>query len=80
MMYVGNVVGFLGMTLSGDLMGRKRLMLGNLFIAVAGLTIVLLSVNLTMAAAGLFLVTCGVQNAFNTCFFFVSETMTEHNR
>jgi MFS family permease len=80
MMYVGNVIGFLGLTLVGDLVGRKRLLLGNLLISLLGLVITMFCVTLSMAAAGLFLTTCGIQNAFNICFYFISETMSEKNR
>ena len=72
MMYVGNVVGYLGLSLIGDWMGRKVLMVGNLIIACLGVLITIFSVSLTMAAAGLFLSTLGIQNAFNICFFFIS--------
>ena len=80
MMYVGNVVGFLGITLIGDLVGRKMLLVGNLVLALAGLIVTLLCVSLIMAGVGLFLVCCGVQNAFNVCFYFISETMSEEYR
>lgn len=79
-MYVGNVVGFLAVTLVGDLMGRKRLMIGNLVVALIGLLITMFCISLPMAAVGLFLVTCGIQNSFNVCFYFISETMSEHQR
>ena len=72
MMYVGNVVGFLGLSLAGDLVGRKVLMVSNLVIALLGLVITIFCVSLTMAAAGLFLMTLGIQNSFNICFFFIS--------
>ncbi len=75
-MYVGNVVGFLGLTLVGDLFGRKNLMLGNLAIAALGLTITVCCANLTMAGIGLFISTCGIQNAFNICFYYISETVS----
>ena len=80
MMYVGNVVGYLGISSIGDLVGRKLLMVTNLFIALLGMGVTLFCVSLTMAAVGLFLITLGVQNAFNICFFFISETMTESTR
>ena len=60
LMYVGNVVGFLGLTLVGDMFGRKNLMFG----------------NLTMAGIGLFISTCGIQNAFNICFYYIAETVS----
>ena len=76
MMYVGNVAGYLCLSLFGDLIGRKLLMVVNLIITLLGVLIVIFCVSLTMAASGLFLSTFGVQNAFNICFFFISETMS----
>ena len=75
-MYVGNVVGFLGLTLVGDLFGRKTLMLGNLAICAVGMIITAFCANLTMAGIGLFISTCGIQNAFNICFYYISETVS----
>lgn len=80
MMYIGNVAGFITLTLVGDLMGRKLLMVSNLIIALVGLIITIFCVSLSMASVGLFLVTFGIQNTFNICFFFISETMDEHSR
>lgn len=37
LMYVGNVIGFFGLTLVGDLMGRKRLLVGNLLLCAVGM-------------------------------------------
>lgn len=72
LMYVGTVVGSLVLTMVGDLVGRKRLMIACLATNVIGLAIVISSVNIEMAAAGLFLSTVGVQTAFNVCFYFLS--------
>ena len=72
MMYIGNVVGYLGLSLLGDLTGKKKLMLINLATAILGLILTIFSVDLTMAGVGLFLSTLGIQNAFNICFFFIS--------
>lgn len=79
-MYVGNVVGFLGLTLVGDLMGRKMLLVVNLFLVVVGLMLTIMCQTLTMAGIGLFITTCGIQNAFNVCFYFIAETMSEDYR
>lgn len=76
LMYVGNVVGFLGLTLVGDMFGRKNLMLGNLIICALGLAITIFCANLTMAGIGLFISTCGIQNAFNICFYYIAETVS----
>jgi MFS family permease len=80
MMYVGTVVGFLGLTLAGDLVGRKLLMVVCLGINVVGLLLVIFCANIEMAAFGLFLSTVGIQNAFNVCFYFLSETVAESHR
>ena len=71
-MYIGNVVGFLIVALIGDLVGRKFLMMCNLAAALIGLAVTIFSLNLTMAAAGLFLMTMGIQNSFNIWFYFIS--------
>ena len=71
-MYIGNVVGFLIVALIGDIVGRKFLMMCNLISALVGLAVTILCVNLPMAAAGLFLMTMGIQNSFNICFYFIS--------
>lgn len=77
LMYVGDVIGFLCLTLVGDLMGRKMLLLGNMIAAAVGMLITIFCVNINMAGAGLFLVTGGLQNSFNMGFYFMAETMSE---
>lgn len=79
-MYVGTVVGFLLMTLVGDLLGRKMLMTICMTMTVLGITITIFCQNLAMAGAGLFLATVGIQDAYNVCFFFISETISEEYR
>ena len=71
-MYVGNVVGFLGLTLLGDIFGRKVLMMGNLILSLVGTVITLFANSMTMAGVGLFIITCGIQNATNITFYFIS--------
>jgi len=80
MMYIGTVVGFLALTVLGDLLNRKLLMVSCLIINVIGLIIVIFSVNIVMAAIGLFFSTVGMSNAFNICFYFLSETVAESHR
>ena len=71
-MLFGKAIGPLIPTLIGDLMGRKKLMLGSLLLYAIGLTLVLCCVNLPMAGVGLFIAMCGAQNAFTIPFFFAS--------
>ncbi len=77
LMYVGNVVGFFGLTLVGDWMGRKALLVANLLLTVIGMVLTSLCATIVMAGIGLFIITCGIQNAFNVCFYFIAETMSE---
>ena len=79
-MYIGIVAGFLTLTLAGDLMGRKMLMQSNMMLTVVGLLLTIFCVNLEMTAAGLFMLTFGIQNCFNTCFYFISELMSDEKR
>lgn len=79
-MYVGGVVGFLLMTVVGDLVGRKLLITVCMSLTVLGITITMFCSNLTMAGIGLFLATVGIQDAYNVCFFFIAETISEEYR
>ena len=78
--YVGTVVGFLLLSFVGDLLGRKRLMIICMSGVVIGLVIAIFCQSLAMAGAGLFIASVGVQNAFNICFYFISETVSEDFR
>lgn len=73
LMYVGNVVGYACMTLVGDLIGRKRLMLANLLICLLGLILTCLSSSILMAGISLLHMAFGVFNSFNLCFAFIAE-------
>lgn len=76
LMYVGAVVGYVLMTLVGDLVGRKSLLSICMCATVIGMGITIFCVNITMAGVGLFLATVGIQNAFNICFYFIAETIS----
>ena len=78
--YVGTVVGFLLLSFVGDLLGRKRLMIICMTSVVIGLVITIFCQSLVMAGVGLFIASVGVQNAFNICFYFISETVSEEFR
>ena len=80
MMYVGGVVGFLISAVIGDLFGRKVLIVGCMCLTVLGLVITIFCSSLTMAAAGLFIATVGIQDGFNICFYFLAETVSEQYR
>ena len=78
--YVGTVVGFLILSFVGDLLGRKRLMIICMSGVVIGLVIAIFCQSLMMAGIGLFVASVGVQNAFNICFYFIAETVSEDFR
>ena len=78
--YIGTVVGFLLLSFVGDLVGRKRLMTICMTGVVVGLVIAIFCQSLLMAGIGLFIASVGVQNAFNICFYFISETVSEEFR
>jgi MFS family permease len=78
--YIGTVVGFLLLSFVGDLVGRKRLMTICMTGVVVGLVIAIFCQSLPMAGIGLFIASVGVQNAFNICFYFISETVSEEFR
>jgi MFS family permease len=78
--YVGTVVGFLILSFVGDLLGRKRLMIICMSGVVIGLVIAIFCQSLMMAGIGLFIASVGVQNAFNICFYFIAETVSEDFR
>ena len=63
--------------LIGDLMGRKRLMLLNLFLCGIGLAITVFSVDLIMAGIGLCIAFGSLHNAYNFSLYFVTETFSE---
>ena len=65
-MLLGKGVGALILSIFGDLLGRKLLMISNLVICTLGLVITIFSVNLLMVGIGLFLALFGIQNVFQT--------------
>ena len=79
-MLFGKAIGPMIPTMIGDFMGRKRLILGSLLLEAVGLILVIFSVNLPMAGAGLFIAMCGAQNSFTIPFFFASEKVKEGYR
>lgn len=76
-MFSGNVVGSIGLTVLGPILSRKKLMLVNLLVGLCGLLLTIFCQSLLMAAIGLFLSICGVENAFNASFDFIAESMSD---
>jgi MFS family permease len=71
--YIGAIAGSFIISFIGDLIGRKFLLTLSLVFTVLGFIVVIFCESLIMAGAGLFMVSVGVQNAFNICFYFISE-------
>ena len=65
------------LTLFGEKMGRKRLMLSNLLLSIFGVIVTLNSWNLSIATVGFFLTLFGARNNFNVCFYFIYEIMED---
>lgn len=79
-MYFSSVLGYLMMTMLGGVVGRKSLMISSLFLTLVGILVTIFCVNMVMAGAGLFISFVGIQNGFNVCFYFLSETVVESMR
>ena len=71
-MYGGSLLGVLFMSLFGDALGRKTLMMVNLFMMVIGMAMTIWCVNLWMAGIGIGLCVFGGKNNFNLCVIFVT--------
>jgi MFS family permease len=74
-MYSGALLGIFFMSLVGDVLGRKTLMLANLTLMLIGLGLTIFCVNLWMAGIGMFLCVLGGKNNFNLCLVFTAETV-----
>ncbi len=79
-MFFGAAVGFLCLTLFGEMVGKKVLMQINVAAYVVGLILTVFCVDLYMAGAGLFLAALGINNAYIICFYFIMETCADENR
>jgi hypothetical protein len=55
-------------------------MLISLVMTLAGLVLTAFCNGLIMASIGLFIASFGIQNAFNICFYFIAETISETHR
>jgi len=71
-MYIGIVIGFIGLLLIGDHIGRKALMLLCLSSLTIGLAITIFCANLTIAGIGLSICAAGCGASYNVCFMFLS--------
>lgn len=73
-------MGFLCLTLFGEMIGRKLLMQLNMISFIVGMTLTILCVNVYMAAVGIFLSVLGISNAYSICFYFIVETISDDYR
>lgn len=74
-MYLSAIFAFLILTLFGDLLGRKKVIVIGLIVMILGLIVTIFSPFLFVAAAGMFIALSGVQWAFSISFMFISETV-----
>lgn len=76
-MYIGAVIGFIVLLLIGDHVGRKALMTLCISTLVIGMVVTLFCVNITMAGIGLCICAAGSGAAYNVCFMFLAETISD---
>ena len=73
MFFFGSVVGYIGMGSIVDNLGRKLTFNLCLLIAVTGNVLIVTIPSLISVEIGLFMMGLGLENAFNLCFYFLSE-------
>ena len=78
--YSGVVACVFFMAVTGDLLGRKTLIVINLVVVIAGLMLIIFCQNIWMAGAGLFLCVFGGKNNINLVMMFMAETIAEKQR
>lgn len=71
-MYGGALCGIILLSVLGDVIGRKKLMLINMYIAILGLGVTVFSVNMLMAGIGLFFSIFGIKVSHNLSYIFVA--------
>lgn len=78
--YFGAFVGYILISFFADNFGRRTSMLLAWGATTIGSIIVACSVNIWMAAAGLFLSGAGADASINICFFFFGEVVGDKKR
>ena len=78
--YFGSLLGYLTLSILSDNIGRKKSLLISLGIAMSGIIITASSFNIYIAGIGLFLTGFGADVSVNICFYFIAETVEDHNR
>lgn len=70
-MYLGNLVALILMTLFGNMISKKTLVLLNLAAFILGLLLTILAVSLMMGGIGLFLCTFGASVTLQICYMYI---------
>lgn len=78
--YFGAFLGYLGFSFFSDNFGRRSSILLAWGCATLGGIILAVSVNIPMAAVGLFFAGAGSDAAINICFYFFSEVVEDEKR
>ena len=71
-MYAGALLGVFFMSLAGDLLSRKTLILVNLLMMMVGMVLTIFCVNLWMAGIGICLCVFGGKNNFNLTVIYMT--------
>ena len=80
LMYSGALVGIVMLSVFGDMVGRKKLLLFNMAFTIIGLVLTICSQNLLMAGWGMFMAIMGIKASHNITFIFISETVHQSFR
>jgi MFS family permease len=79
-MYVNSTFAFIALSILGEWLGRKKIIVAGQLMMVGGIVLTILSTNLVMAIVGLFIGMVGLQWQFNVCLVYISETVAESHR
>lgn len=72
LMYGGGLVGYIMLSIFGDVLGRKSMMLVNLGFIIVGTSVAGFSQSLLMGGIGIFLVLFGAKLCYNITFVFIT--------
>jgi MFS family permease len=79
-MYANGIVAFILLSVLGEWLGRKKVIVIGMIVMIGGIALALFSTSLLMAVAGLFVGLVGAQWHFNVGLVYISETVAESHR
>lgn len=79
-MFSGFAIGIFVLALLGGLVSKKTLILGNMFITIIGMVLMVMSSSVIMGGAGMFCCILGLNINLHACFPFITETVSQNYR